>query len=238
MSLLDILVYPDPRLRRKALPVECVDDEIRQLVRDMAETMYNAPGIGLAATQVNVSKQVIVIDHSEERNELQVFINPVIRNRRGETETEEGCLSVPGIVAPVKRAEEVTVTALDSEGQINEYTASGILAVCIQHELDHLNGKVFVDYLLRNWNPFLAFLRPYFFRSFTLGSLFKKPSFFKGPLNSAFISMMALLIPNIHASDCPDLPPPCTLINRSNLLSIPIFLMGVMIRSTNLSCPK
>ena len=149
MALLDILVYPDPRLRRKALPVECVDDEIRQLVRDMAETMYQAPGIGLAATQVHVSKRVMVIDHSDERNELQVFINPVIRSRRGETETEEGCLSVPGIVAPVKRAEEVIVTALDSEGRINEYTASGILAVCLQHELDHLDGKVFVDYLSR-----------------------------------------------------------------------------------------
>ena len=149
MALLDILVYPDPRLRRKALPVECVDDGIQQLIRDMAETMYQAPGIGLAATQVNVSKRVMVVDHSDERNELQVFINPVIRSRRGETETEEGCLSVPGIVAPVKRAEEVIVTALDSEGRINEYTASGILAVCLQHELDHLDGKVFVDYLSR-----------------------------------------------------------------------------------------
>ena len=149
MALLEILVYPDPRLRRKALPVECVDDEIRQLIRDMAETMYQAPGIGLAATQVNVSKRVMVIDHSDERNELQVFINPVIRSRRGETETEEGCLSVPGIVALVKRAEEITVTALDSEGRINKCTASGILAVCVQHELDHLDGKVFVDYLSR-----------------------------------------------------------------------------------------
>ena len=149
MALLEILIYPDPRLRRKASPVECVDNEIRQLIRDMAETMYQAPGIGLAATQVNVSKRVMVIDHSDERNELQVFINPVIRSRRGEIETEEGCLSVPGIVAPVKRAEEVTVTALDSKGRINEYTASGILAVCLQHELDHLDGKVFVDYLSR-----------------------------------------------------------------------------------------
>lgn len=149
MALLDILVYPDPRLRRKALPVQCVDDEIQQLIRDMAETMYQAPGIGLAATQVNVSKRVIVIDHSDERNELQVFINPVIRSRRGETESEEGCLSVPGIVAPIKRAEEITVTALDSEGQINEFTTSGILAICLQHEMDHLNGKVFVDYLSR-----------------------------------------------------------------------------------------
>ena len=149
MALLDILVYPDPRLRRKALPVERVDDTIRELIRDMAETMYQAPGIGLAATQVNVSKRVMVIDHSDERNELQVFINPVIRSRRGEIETEEGCLSVPGIVAPVKRAEEITVTALDSEGQINEFTASGILAICLQHELDHLDGKVFVDYLSR-----------------------------------------------------------------------------------------
>jgi len=149
MALLDILVYPDPRLRHKALPVECVDDEIRQLIHDMAETMYQAPGIGLAATQVNVSKRVMVIDHSNERNELQVFINPEIRNHRGETVTEEGCLSVPGIVAPIKRAEEITVTALDSEGRINEYTASGILAVCLQHELDHLDGRVFVDYLSR-----------------------------------------------------------------------------------------
>jgi peptide deformylase len=149
MALLDILIYPDPRLRRKALPVECVDNEIRQLIRDMAETMYQAPGIGLAATQVNVSKRVVVIDHSDERNDLQVFINPMIRSCRGEIENEEGCLSVPGIVAPVKRAEEITVTALDSEGQINEYTASGILAICLQHELDHLDGKVFVDYLSR-----------------------------------------------------------------------------------------
>ena len=149
MALLEILVYPDPRLRRKASPVEYVDNEIRQLIRDMAETMYQAPGIGLAATQVNVSKRVMVIDHSDERNELQVFINPVIRSRRGEIETEEGCLSVPGIVAPIKRAEEITVIALNSEGRINEYTTSGILAVCLQHELDHLDGKVFVDYLSR-----------------------------------------------------------------------------------------
>ena len=126
-----------------------MDDDIRQLIRDMAETMDQAPGIGLAATQVNVSKRVMVIDHSDERNELQVFINPVIRSRRGEIETEEGCLSVPGIVAPVKRAEEITVTALDFKGRINEYTASGILAICVQHELDHLDGKVFVDYLSR-----------------------------------------------------------------------------------------
>ena len=149
MALLEILIYPDPRLRRKASPVECVDNEIRQLIRDMAETMYQAPGIGLAATQVNVSKRVMVIDHSDERNELQVFINPVIRSRRGETETEEGCLSVPGIIAPIKRAEEITVTALDSEGRINEFTTTGILAICLQHELDHLDGKVFVDYLSR-----------------------------------------------------------------------------------------
>jgi peptide deformylase len=149
MALLDILIYPDPRLRRKALPVECVDDEIRRLIDDMAETMYQAPGIGLAATQVNVPKRVMVIDHSDERNKLKVFINPVIRSRQGEIETDEGCLSVPGIIAPVKRAEEITVTALDSEGRINEYTASGILAVCLQHELDHLDGKVFVDYLSR-----------------------------------------------------------------------------------------
>jgi peptide deformylase len=149
MALLDILLYPDPRLRRKALPVEFVDDEIRQFIRDMAETMYQAPGIGLVVTQINVSKRIMVIDHSDERNELQVFVNPVIRSRRGEIETEEGCLSVPGIVAPVRRAEEITVTALDSEGRINEFTATGILAICLQHELDHLDGKVFVDYLSR-----------------------------------------------------------------------------------------
>ena len=149
MALLEILVYPDPRLRRKASPVEYVDNEIRQLIRDMAETMYQAPGIGLAATQVNISKRVMVIDHSDERNELQVFINPVIRSRRGEIETEEGCLSVPGIVASVKRAEEITITALDLKGRINEYAASGILAICGQHELDHLDGKIFVDYLSR-----------------------------------------------------------------------------------------
>ena len=149
MALLNILVYPDPRLRRKALPVESVDDDIRQLIHDMTETMYQAPGIGLAATQVNVAKRVVVIDYSEDRNELKVFINPVIVNCRGEIETEEGCLSVPGIVAPVKRAEEITVTALDSEGRKNECTTGGILAVCLQHELDHLDGKLFVDYLSR-----------------------------------------------------------------------------------------
>ena len=149
MALLDILVYPDARLRRRALPVENVDDDIRQLVEDMAETMYHAPGIGLAAIQVNVTKRVVVIDHSDERNDLRVLINPVIQARQGEIETEEGCLSVPGIILPVKRSEEITVTAIDSSGQNYEVTATGLLAICIQHEIDHLDGKVFVDYLTR-----------------------------------------------------------------------------------------
>ncbi len=147
MSLLKILVYPDPRLRRKALPVESVDTEIRKLISDMAETMYDAPGIGLAATQVNVAKRVVVIDHSEDRDELQVFVNPTILSRRGEIETEEGCLSVPGIVAPVMRAEEITISALNAKGQEITQTTNGILAICLQHELDHLDGKVFIDYL-------------------------------------------------------------------------------------------
>jgi peptide deformylase len=149
MALLDILVYPDRRLRRKALPVKEIDGGILQLIQDMAETMYEAPGIGLAATQVNVAQRVVVIDHSEARNDLKVFINPVIQNRRGETETEEGCLSVPGIITLVKRSEEITVTSLDLEGQHHEIIANGLLSICLQHEVDHLDGKVLVDYLTR-----------------------------------------------------------------------------------------
>ena len=149
MALLKILVYPDPRLRKKALPVKSVNNEVRRLISDMAETMYKAPGIGLAATQVNTQKRVIVMDISEERNQLQVLINPIINNKRGEIETEEGCLSVPGITAPVRRAEEITVTALNDDGQAIEFTANELMAVCIQHEIDHLDGKVFVDYLSR-----------------------------------------------------------------------------------------
>ncbi|MBO69209.1 MAG: peptide deformylase [Acidiferrobacteraceae bacterium] len=149
MAILDILVYPDPRLRRKAQPVAVIDEDIHQLVQDMAETMYHAPGIGLAATQINVAKRVVVIDCSEERNDLLVLINPVILSTSGEIETEEGCLSVPGIVAPVTRAENISFSALDGNGQENLYTADGLLAICVQHEIDHLDGKVFVDYLSR-----------------------------------------------------------------------------------------
>ena len=149
MALLEILVYPDPRLRQRATPVAEVDDEIRRLVDDMAETMYQAPGIGLAAIQVNVPKRVIVIDISEDRRDLRVFINPEITHRLGEQQIEEGCLSVPGVYAPVSRSEEVTVRALDRNGDPFELTAHGLLAVCIQHEIDHLDGKVFVDRLSR-----------------------------------------------------------------------------------------
>lgn len=149
MTILDVLTYPDPLLRQKAQPVEKVDDEIRRLVDDMAETMYAAPGIGLAAIQVNVAKRVIVIDISEDRSDLRVFINPEISAKSGEQETEEGCLSVPGIYAPVTRAESVVVNALDRNGVGFTLEADAMLAVCIQHEIDHLDGKVFVDYLSR-----------------------------------------------------------------------------------------
>ena len=149
MALLNILVYPDSRLRTVAKPVEAVDHSVATLVDDMAQTMYSAPGIGLAATQVNVPKRVIVMDLSENRDELIVFINPIIEALEGEIETEEGCLSVPGIVAPVSRSERITVSALNREGKSFRLDASELLSVCIQHEVDHLNGKVFVDYLSR-----------------------------------------------------------------------------------------
>ena len=147
MALRTILHYPDPRLRRRALPVVQVDDEVRNLVDDMAETMYQAPGIGLAAIQVDVPKRVVVIDISAERNRLQVFINPEIRTRDGEQVMEEGCLSVPGVYDEVVRANRVRVAALDRDGTPFEIEAEGLLATCIQHEIDHLDGKVFVDYL-------------------------------------------------------------------------------------------
>lgn len=147
MALLPILRYPDPRLKKVAVPVANVDDSIRKLARDMAETMYEAPGIGLAATQVDVHMQVVVIDTSEEKNDLRVFINPRIVARDGAKEGEEGCLSVPGIYDKVERAERVTVCYLDLDGKEQTLEAEGLLAVCIQHELDHLSGKVFVDYL-------------------------------------------------------------------------------------------
>lgn len=148
MALLDILRYPDPRLHKVARPVVTVDDSIRQLVRDMAETMYAAPGIGLAATQVDVHERVVTIDVSEEGNQLQVFINPEITWSSPECKTyEEGCLSIPGIFDEVKRPAEVNVRALNEKGEAFEIHADGLLAVCIQHEIDHLNGKVFVEYL-------------------------------------------------------------------------------------------
>jgi len=147
MALLPILRYPDPRLHTRATPVSVVDDSIRQLVADMAETMYEAPGIGLAASQVDVHKRVIVIDVSEDRSELMAFINPEIIEKDGEQTCEEGCLSVPGIYEKVTRAEHVRVRALDRNGAVFELEADGLLAVCIQHEIDHLDGKVFVEYL-------------------------------------------------------------------------------------------
>jgi peptide deformylase len=150
MALLHILRYPDPRLHKVAKPVERVDDEVRRLVRDMAETMYAAPGVGLAATQVDVHRRVIVIDTSDARDQLLVLINPEIVWRSPETqECEEGCLSVPGVYETVTRAAKVRVRALDANGIAFERDAEGMLAVCIQHEMDHLEGKVFVEYLSR-----------------------------------------------------------------------------------------
>lgn len=147
MALLPILRYPDPRLHTVAETVTKVTEDIRQLAADMAETMYEAPGIGLAATQVNVHKRVIVIDVSEDRSELLTLINPEILSSSGTEEGEEGCLSVPGIYETVQRAERVKVRALNLDGKSFEMEANGLLAVCIQHEMDHLIGKVFVQYL-------------------------------------------------------------------------------------------
>lgn len=147
MAKLEILHFPDPRLRTVAEPVAEVDDALRALIDDMFETMYEAPGIGLAATQVNVHKRLLVCDISEDHSEPRVFINPEILERRGEEEMEEGCLSVPGIYDRVQRAEWIRVRALDRDGQPFELEADGLLAVCIQHEIDHLDGKLFVDYL-------------------------------------------------------------------------------------------
>ncbi len=150
MTVLDILRYPDARLNKVAKPVEKVDDDIRRLVADMAETMYAAPGIGLAATQVDVHLRVVVIDVSEDRNELRVFINPELVAKSEESKVyEEGCLSVPGIYDEVERPDRVTVRALDRDGNPFTLEADGLLAVCIQHEIDHLDGKVFVQYLSR-----------------------------------------------------------------------------------------
>ena len=147
MALLDILTVPDPRLRRKASPVDCVDDDLRGLVDDMFETMYEAPGIGLAAVQINVLKHVIVIDVSEDRDQPLCLINSEIVEASGTQICEEGCLSVPEVYADVERAEQITIRALDRDGKAFKLEADGLLAVCIQHEIDHLDGKLFVDYL-------------------------------------------------------------------------------------------
>lgn len=149
MTVRTILHYPDPRLRRTAKSVPEITDDIRRLVDDMAETMYQAPGIGLAAIQINEAWRVIVIDISETRDRLQVFINPEILSHDGEQEREEGCLSVPGIYEPVIRANRIRVRALDRDGKPFELQAEGMLATCVQHEIDHLDGKVFVDHLSR-----------------------------------------------------------------------------------------
>jgi len=147
MALLEILHYPDKRLRTVAEPVEVVDDAIRKLVDDMLETMYAAPGIGLAATQVNVHKRVLVMDLSEDKKDPLCLINPEIIESDGVEQTEEGCLSVPDIFETVERAERVVIKALDRDGNEQRLEADGLLAVCIQHEMDHLQGKLFVDYL-------------------------------------------------------------------------------------------
>ena len=149
MSRLDILHFPDPRLRRRAEPVRAVDDDVRRLIDDMFETMYDAPGIGLSAPQVNVAKRVVTIDISKDRSEPLCLVNPVVRSADGEMETEEGCLSVPGVYEVVTRPDQIRVCALDRDGRACEIEAQGLLAVCIQHEIDHLDGRLFVDYLSR-----------------------------------------------------------------------------------------
>jgi peptide deformylase len=150
MAVLNILRYPDPRLHQVAKPVEVFDEELRQLVRDMAETMYAAPGVGLAATQVDVHRRVIVVDVSDTKDRLQVFVNPKIVAASEDAKVyEEGCLSVPGIYEEVERPDRVRVEAFDEYGKPFSVDADGLLAVCIQHEIDHLNGRVFVQYLSR-----------------------------------------------------------------------------------------
>jgi peptide deformylase len=147
MAKLTILEFPDPRLRTRASPVESVDDGLKSLIDDLFETMYEAPGIGLAATQVNVHKRVLVADLSADKSEPYALINPVILEKDGVTVTEEGCLSVPGYYEEVERAEHIRVKFIDRLGDDVEMEAEGLLAVCIQHEMDHLEGKLFVDYL-------------------------------------------------------------------------------------------
>ena len=147
MALLPILRYPDARLHQRAAVVNRVDDGIRKLIKDMAETMYAAPGIGLAATQLDVHLRLIVIDISETRDQLLVLVNPELIAASGEADREEGCLSVPGVFEKVRRAERITVRALDAEGRTGTWEVDGLLALCIQHEMDHLEGKVFVERL-------------------------------------------------------------------------------------------
>jgi peptide deformylase len=147
MALLPIIHYPDPRLNKQAKPVISITEDTRKLIKDMADTMYSAPGVGLAATQVDVHERIIVIDVSEEHNDLKVLINPVLLSTEGKEESEEGCLSVPGIYENVTRAERVVVKALDENGKEYKLEAEGLLAVCIQHEIDHLQGRVFVEHL-------------------------------------------------------------------------------------------
>ena len=147
MAKLNILHFPDPRLRKKAVPVDTVDAAIRSLIDDMIEIMYAEPGIGLAANQVNVQKRIIVIDISENKDQPLVLINPSLLAHQGTIETEEGCLSVPGIYETVTRADKIKISALDRNGETFELDAEDLLAVCIQHEMDHLEGKLFVDYL-------------------------------------------------------------------------------------------
>ncbi|MGH8427193.1 MAG: peptide deformylase [Gammaproteobacteria bacterium] len=147
MALLPILHFPDPRLRERARRVEAVDEALQGTLDDLFETMYAAPGVGLAATQVGIARQVAVIDVSEEKNEPRVFINPELLAREGSCDSEEGCLSVPGYYDAIQRAERVTVRALDRDGKHFELEAEGLLAICIQHEIDHLNGRLFIDYL-------------------------------------------------------------------------------------------
>ena len=147
MAILQILHYPDPRLRNVAAEVAVVDEDMKQLARDMFETMYEAPGIGLAATQINVHKRILVADVSDDRNDPVCLMNPVVVASSGSREREEGCLSLPGVFESVERPEHITVSGLDQLGATIEFDADGLLAVCIQHEIDHLDGKLFVDYL-------------------------------------------------------------------------------------------
>lgn len=147
MTILTVLHFPDPRLRKQATPVESIDEGIRQLAQDMLETMYEQGGIGLAATQVNVQKRVIVIDLSEKRDDPRILINPEILSSEGKEEMQEGCLSVPGYYETIERAESINYQYLTTEGEVRQEQSDGLLAVCIQHEIDHLNGKLFIDYL-------------------------------------------------------------------------------------------